>query len=73
VYLLTVTFLGLALGPYTIGELSGALDDNLAHALLIGLWVSVAAVILLLIAMRHHPGDLESLLERARAAGEPGE
>jgi MFS family permease len=73
VYLLTVTFLGLALGPYTIGELSGALDDNLTHALLIGLWVSVAAVILLLIAMRHHPGDLESLLQRARAAGEPAE
>ncbi|MFU8817066.1 MAG: spinster family MFS transporter [Pseudomonadales bacterium] len=70
VYLLTVTFLGLALGPYTIGQISGTLDDHLGHAILIGLTVSALAVLFLLLAMRHLPGDESSLLQRARQAGE---
>lgn len=70
VYLLTVTFMGLALGPYTIGQLSGVFGDNLTPAILIALALMVAATLLLLIAMRHLPQDQASLVERARAAGE---
>jgi MFS family permease len=70
VYLLTVTFLGLALGPYTIGQLSGMLGDDLERAILFGLGVMVVAVIFMLLAIRHLPRDEQSLRERARLAGE---
>jgi MFS family permease len=70
IYLLTVTFMGLALGPYTIGQLSGAFDDDLVPAILIALCVTLAAVVLLLMAMRHLPEDQATTVSRARAAGE---
>jgi MFS family permease len=69
-YLLTVTFMGLALGPYTIGELSGYFDNNLTPALLIGMSVSIAAILFLLLAMRFLPEDQATLVSRAREAGE---
>ena len=55
-YLLVVTFIGLALGPYTIGRLSVALGD-LRTAMLVSLIVNPIAVVLLLLAARHLPGD----------------
>jgi len=69
-YLLVVTFIGLALGPYTVGRLSVALG-SLRPALL---WVLVANALSLACAFyaaRRLPGDEESRWERARAAGEP--
>jgi MFS family permease len=70
-YLLAVTFIGLALGPYTIGRLSAALGD-LRSAMLIALAVNVIAFALLGRASRHLERDRATLLARARAAGEPG-
>jgi MFS family permease len=70
VYLLTVTFLGLALGPYTIGQLSGMLGDDLERAVLLGLCVSIVAVVFMVLAMRNLPRDEANLVQRARSAGE---
>jgi MFS family permease len=62
-YLLVVTFIGLALGPYTIGRLSVALGD-LRTAMLLSLLVNPVAVVLLLLAARHLPAD-EARAKRA--------
>jgi MFS family permease len=70
-YLLVITFIGLALGPYTIGRLSVATGD-LRTALLLGLLANLAAAAFLLAASRHLPGDEQTRLARARAAGERG-
>jgi len=70
-YLLIITFVGLALGPYTIGQLSDSLGD-LATAMRLGLFANLVAAVLLLIASRHLTRDETTLLARARAAGEPG-
>jgi multisubunit Na+/H+ antiporter MnhG subunit len=50
-YLLVVTFIGLALGPYTIGRLSVALGD-LRAAMLWALLVNPVAALLLWRASR---------------------
>jgi MFS family permease len=55
-YLLVVTFIGLALGPYTIGRLSVALGD-LRLAMLLALLVNPIAVAMLLLAARHLAAD----------------
>ncbi|MBM4269598.1 MAG: MFS transporter [Deltaproteobacteria bacterium] len=69
-YLLVVTFVGLALGPYTIGRLSLAVG-HLGHALSIALVVNLLAALLFVVALRHLGRDEASRVERARAAGEP--
>lgn len=66
-YLLVVTFIGLALGPYVIGRLSVALG-GLRPALLCALGADGAAIVLLALAARHLPRDEAA---RARAADEP--
>ncbi|MCZ6784424.1 MAG: MFS transporter [Proteobacteria bacterium] len=68
-YLMMLTFIGLALGPYTIGLLSDALGD-LRMAMRIGFSANVAALLCLLVAARHLARDEETLRDRARAAGE---
>jgi len=70
-YLLVVTFVGLALGPYLIGQLSDAFGD-LRQAMLAGLVASVAGALLLAIGARGLPEAERSLTDRARAAGETG-
>ncbi|NNL66830.1 MAG: MFS transporter, partial [Myxococcales bacterium] len=67
-YLLTITFVGLALGPYTIGRLSVATD--LRIGMLAGLSVNVVAFVAALLAMRTLVGDETTRIARARAAGE---
>lgn len=69
-FLLVVTLLGLALGPYTVGRLSMATGD-LRVALSWGLLSNVVAFFLLLAASRPLAESEGTLLERARAAGEP--
>jgi MFS family permease len=64
-YLLVVTFIGLALGPYTIGRLSVALG-NLRMAMVISLSASLLAVLCLIQAARHLPGDEAMRQVRAR-------
>ena len=68
-YLLILTFIGLALGPYTVGKLSDALGD-LRTAMLLGLLANAVALVLVLLAARHLARDEETLRDRAREAGE---
>jgi len=68
-YLLFITFIGLALGPYTVGRLS-ELTGDLGQAMRIALAMNGVACVLLLLAMRHLARDEATLLERAKAAGE---
>jgi MFS family permease len=70
-YLLVITFIGLALGPYTIGRLSVATGD-LRTAMLLGLLANLVAAVFLLLASRHLPRDEQTRLDRARTAGERG-
>jgi MFS family permease len=70
-YLLLVTIVGLAIGPYMIGRLSVAFGD-LRLAMICGLGANVAALGCALVAARHFAADEASRLARARAAGEPG-
>jgi MFS family permease len=55
-YLLVVTFIGLALGPYTVGRVSVALND-LRLAMALGLAANVAALVALAMAARHLEAD----------------
>jgi MFS family permease len=68
-YLLVVTFIGLALGPYTIGFLS-VFFGNLRNAMLSAISVNVLALGFAILAARHLEKDESSRLERAREAGE---
>jgi hypothetical protein len=65
-FLLVITFIGLALGPYAIGRLSVALGD-LRLALLGALAADVLAVVLLGVATVYLPRDEAA---RARAAAQ---
>jgi MFS family permease len=55
-YLLVVTFIGLALGPYTVGRLSEATGD-LRLALLLSLVAGLGGVVLLALAARRLQAD----------------
>ncbi len=69
-YLLVITFIGLALGPYTIGKLSDAFGD-LRWAMSAGIVSNGLALLCLVLASRRLADDEASLLDRAREAGEP--
>jgi MFS family permease len=76
-YLLMVTFIGLALGPFTIGKLSdmftrgGAVPaDALRSAMLASMLIFVLTAVALLAASRVVGAEESSRVERARAAGE---
>jgi MFS family permease len=76
-YLLLITFIGLALGPYTMGKLSdvfarGGADPGTAlrDAMSIGLVMFGVSAASLWLASRFLPADEASRLARARAAGE---
>ena len=69
-YLLLVTLVGLALGPYTIGLLSTFYGD-LRQAMLTALVAGIVAATGAALAARTIGRDQATLLDRARAAGEP--
>ena len=76
-YILVNTFLGLALGPYFIGQFSDmffASGMNAAESLRWAIGVSmltfIPALIFLVIAQKHLPAEEASRLERARLLGE---
>jgi len=78
-YILTVTFIGLALGPYTIGKISDAFvstgvdsADALRYGMMSALIPLLFGAIFLFIAGRHVGHEEATRMERARAAGEPG-
>ena len=77
-YILLVTFIGLALGPYVMGEVSdlfvrsGMNDgDALRLAIALSLLIFIITAVFLVLAQKHLPGDEASRLDRARALGEP--
>jgi hypothetical protein len=65
-YLLIVTFIGLALGPYAVGRLSIALG-GLRPALLYALGADALAVVLLASAARHLAHDEAARLRRLQS------
>ena len=76
-YILLITFIGLALGPYTMGKLSdvfarGGADPGIAlrDAMSLGLAMFGVSAVALALAARFLPAEEASRLERARAAGE---
>ncbi len=77
-YILMNTFIGLAMGPYVIGQLSdmffasGMSDaDALRSAIGVCLLTLIPAALFMYLAQRHLPGDEARRLERARELGEP--
>ncbi len=77
-YILMVTFIGLALGPFTMGQISDAFvrggadpADALRNGLMIGLLALVPAALCLLLSARSLQREENSRVERAREAGEP--
>ena len=78
-YILMAT-VGLALGPYAVGEVSdvlvaGGMDDgeSLRAALIMSIGLLAIPAVFLTLLLRHLVPDEASRLERARAAGEPVE
>ncbi|MGR8919387.1 MAG: spinster family MFS transporter [Gammaproteobacteria bacterium] len=77
-WILTATFIGLALGPYSIGQLSTSLSadgmaagEALRAAVLWGVGGYLLVLVFLLVARRTLVRDESSRVERARAVGEP--
>ena len=70
-YLLVLTLLGVALGPYLVGQLSDVLGV-LPLAMESVLLSNVMAVAVLGFAARHLANDEDLLIDRARQVGEPG-
>jgi MFS family permease len=68
-YLLVITFIGLAMGPYTVGRVSLALG-SLRAAILCALCANALALLCAWLASRHVAADTASRLDRAREAGE---
>lgn len=76
-YILMVTFIGLALGPYTIGFISDSIHaggassaEALRQAMLWGICMLGVAFLALLAACRYLKEDENSRFERARKLGE---
>jgi MFS family permease len=69
-FLLVVTLVGLAMGPYTIGRLSMA-TGSLPVAMTLALPMNLVAFVLFVLASRSVAHSEASKLERARHAGEP--
>ncbi|MCZ6888078.1 MAG: MFS transporter [Gammaproteobacteria bacterium] len=79
-YILVNTFIGLALGPYVIGQVSdmflaSGMDSAsaLRTAIALSTLTLIPALIFLVLAQKHLPKDEATRLERARALGEPME
>ncbi len=77
-YILLVTFIGLALGPYVIGQMSdlfissGMSDgEALRLAMALSLLIFAVTIVCLVMARRHLPHDEATRLDRARELGEP--
>jgi MFS family permease len=77
-YILAVTFIGLALGPYTMGQISDRVaksghtsGEALRSAMQWGLLPYALAFFFLWLSSRHVAKDEASRIDRARALGEP--
>ena len=70
-YIIVSTIFGLGIGPYAVGMISDAKGGNLALGILNINWVAPLIVLMLAVLARRAQRDENSILERARAAGEP--
>ena len=70
-FFLATTLVGLALGPYTAGYVSAQNDGDLSTGVLSTLWITPIGLGLLIAAIKLVPAANASVLERAKAAGEP--
>jgi MFS family permease len=71
VYILSVTLIGLALGPFTVGLVSD-LTGDLRKGLVVALCANLGAAAVLGLAAGALEDDERTLRDRARAAGETG-
>ena len=71
-FFLATTLVGLALGPYLAGYVSAQHDGDLSRGVLSTLWITPVGLVLLALAIKLVPKASETLLARAKAAGEPG-
>ncbi|WP_241527325.1 MFS transporter [Sphingomonas turrisvirgatae] len=69
-YVLTMTILGLGLGPYAVGLISDVNGGNLGTAILSIYWLAPPMVIAIIILARRYATDEAGMINRARAAGE---
>ncbi|MEP2236502.1 MAG: MFS transporter [Alteripontixanthobacter sp.] len=69
-FFLGTTLVGLALGPYTAGYVSARNDADLGIGVLSTLWIVPVGLVFLIAAIRLVPRAMDTLIERARAAGE---
>jgi MFS family permease len=67
---LGITIIGMGTGPYVVGTISDV-TGSLARAILTGYLASAVVLVAIIVAFRHLARDESSLVERARAAGEP--
>jgi MFS family permease len=70
-FFLATTLVALALGPFMAGYVSARNGDNLSLGVLSTLAVVPIGAVLLIAALRLVPESTRTVLERARAAGEP--
>jgi MFS family permease len=70
-YILTMTIIGLGIGPYAVGLMSDLNGGDLGTAILNLYWIGPLIVLCLLVLLRRLPKDEARLLARAREAGEP--
>jgi MFS family permease len=78
-YIMMITFIGLALGPYLVGYASDSITQSgvesgeaLRQAMIMALWMFAVASVIVLAAFRYLGKDEATRLERAKAAGETG-
>jgi MFS family permease len=69
-YIIVYTIFGLGIGPFAVGMISDANGGNLGAAILDINWVAPAIVVLLLILARRAKRDEDTVMQRARSAGE---
>ena len=76
-YLMMITFIGLALGPYLIGYVSDGLSAStgdsggaLRQAMIYSLTMFGVAAVFIIAALKFLASDETTRLERAKAAGE---
>jgi MFS family permease len=71
IYIIVYTIFGMGIGPFLVGMMSDANGGDLGAAILEINWVAPAIVLMLLVLARRARRDEDSILRRARSAGEP--
>ena len=70
-YIIVSTLLGLGMGPYLVGIISDQNGGDLGEAIGTLLWMALPITLILLFILTRINRDESTMLERARAAGEP--